>query len=179
MNEIRLFRLHRPGMLIGLSVLAAALLITPAATADENATPRVNVTIQVQREVTEPGPSGQPVTRHVRVEAAGPGDVLVYTLEAQNVGTAAAFNTRLQDEIPQGTVLITESVPIQNTRIRASVDGGSTWQDFPVLIERKLENGMTERVPVQAEAYTHLEWVLAGTLEPGDQRQVSFKVQIQ
>jgi uncharacterized repeat protein (TIGR01451 family) len=179
MFETLLFRARRPALSFGLLALAWPLLFLPAALADEAATPRVNVTIQVEREVTEPDPAGRPVIHREPVETAGPGDVLVYTLQAKNVGASPAFNARLQDEIPRGTVLVTESVPPGSTRVMASLDGGSTWQDFPALIERRLEDGTTAQAPAAADSYTHLRWVLAGRLDPGDQREVSFKVRIQ
>lgn len=166
------------GLLLGLALLLFPALGPPGARAQAPA-PSVSVDIDVAREVTEADPSGRLITRQEPVEVAGPGDVLVYTLRAENVGNSPAFRPRLRDEIPAGTVLVPDSVIAEGARIMASLDGGSTWQEFPVLIERQLEDGSPQQVPAPAETYTHLQWSLAGQLDPGEQREVSFKVRIQ
>ena len=96
MNRKRLIRARGPALTLGLLALVWPLLLPTAARA-QDATPRVNVTVEVHREITETGPHGKPSTRRVPVEAARPGDVLVYTLLAENVGGGPALNARLRD----------------------------------------------------------------------------------
>ena len=172
------FRPWKPGLMLGLALLLFPALGPPGAGA-QDPTPAVSVDIDVAREVTEADPSGRLVTRREPVEVAGPGDVLVYTLRAENVGDSPAYRPRLRDEIPAGTVLVPDSVRAEGVSITASLDGGSTWQEFPVLVERLREDGSSERVPAPPETYTHLQWSLAGQLAPGERREVSFKVRIQ
>lgn len=177
-------RRHEPsrpwklGLMLGLALLLWPALGPPAAHAQDPA-PSVSVSIDVAREVAEPDPSGRLIKRQEPVEVAGPGDVLVYTLHAQNVGNSPAFRARLRDEIPAGTVLVTDSVTPDGALVTASLDGGFTWQEFPVFVERTLENGNSEQVPAAPETYTHLQWTLVGQLDPGERREVSFKVRIQ
>lgn len=166
------------GLLLGLAILLWPGLGPPAARAEETA-PSVAVSIDVAREITVADPSGRLVTRHEPVKVAGPGDVLVYTLRAENVGSSPAFHARLRDQIPAGTVLITDSVVPEGAQISASLDGGETWNEFPVIVERTLDDGSSHRAPAPPEAYTHLQWLLAGQIGPGEQREVSFKVRIQ
>jgi uncharacterized repeat protein (TIGR01451 family) len=161
----------------GLVLLLFLALGPPGAQAQAPA-PDVSVSVDVAREVSESDASGRLVTRLEPVEVAGPGDVLVYTLRAENVGSSTAFRPRLKDEIPTGTVLVPESVTAEGASILASLDGGSTWQEFPVLIERESEDGNPQQVPAPPETYTHLQWSLTGQLEPGERREVSFKVRI-
>lgn len=168
----------KPGLVLGLAFLLWPGLGPPGALA-QDAAPSVSVSIDVAREVTEADPSGRLIARLEPVEVAGPGDVLVYTLRAENVGSSPAYRPRLRDEIPAGTVLVTDSLNADEARITASLDGGSTWQEFPVIVERLRDDGSPEQVPAPPEAYTHLQWLLAGQLDPGERREVSFKVRIQ
>jgi len=109
---------------------------------------------------------------------AGTGDTIVYTLHASNAGPGAAIDPRIEDPIPAGTVLVVDSVKKDGYRIEASLDGGASWQAFPATVTRKSATGATETVPAPAESYTTLRWVLSGPLQPGDGKDVSFKVRI-
>ena len=163
---------------IGSSLIVALSLAVPAA-AEDTEVPRVEVRVEVEREIVQARADGRRVSRREPVRTVVPGDVLVYTLSAHNVGHAPALNPRLQDPVPEGTVLIPDSVALEGTTVMASLDEGTSWQRFPVLVERETAGGGRESVPVPASAYTHLRWVLDGTLDPGEQQQVSFKVTIQ
>ena len=46
------------------------------------------------------------------------------------------------------------------------------------LAPRKNPKGVDEKVEAPAEIYTTLRWVLNGPLQPGDGKDVSFKVRI-
>ena len=110
--------------------LIAAILALPAAAA-----PAVDVSITVEREVTVVSDDGRRLVHREPVRDASPGDVLVYTLRATNVGSAPARNARLDDPIPPGTELIPESVTGEPAVIMASLDDGSSW------------GATTERIP--------------------------------
>jgi uncharacterized repeat protein (TIGR01451 family) len=109
---------------------------------------------------------------------AASGDVLVYTLRAANSGTGPAINARIEDPIPEGTVLILDSLKKIAYGIEASLDHGKSWQAFPASVTRVGANGLNETVPAPPESYTTLRFVLDGPLAPGDGRDVTFKVQI-
>ena len=141
-------------------------------------TPTVNVTVDVEREVLEVDETGQTLRYREPVRDAMPGDVLVYTLTAANTGVVPAFNARLEDPIPPGTVLLIESVELEKQAVQASLDGGKSWQPFPAVVDRPKPDGSVEKVPAPAEAYTHLSWVFEGDFKPGQERRVSFKVAI-
>lgn len=142
------------------------------------ATPKVEVDIQVSREVVVDGADGSRSVERRPVDVARPGDVLIYTLRAVNVGDAPALGARLDDPVPQGTVLLPDSVENAGAELHASLDGGESWARFPVLVDRKGEDGKIVRVPAAPETYTHLRWVLAEPLGPGEDKNVSFKVRI-
>ena len=140
--------------------------------------PKVEVTIQAHKEIVRSDASGKKAVELKPAGEAASGDTLVYTLRASNTGQAPAMNPRIEDPIPTGTVLVLESVSRDGYAIEASLDGGKSWQSFPATVTRKNEKGVAETVPAPAESYTTLRWVLNGPLQPGDGKDVSFKVRI-
>jgi len=155
--------------------IAATALWTAAAFAT---TPKVEVTIQAHKEVVRADTSGKKTVELKPADEAATGDVLVYTLRATNTGSGPAVGTRIEDPIPNGTVLVVDSVAKDGARIEASLDGGKSWQAFPVTITRKGASGADETVPAPADSYTTLRWTLNAPLQPGDGQDVSFKVRI-
>lgn len=165
--------LHR---IIGVAaVTAVALGVGGAALA---AAPRVEVSVRVEREVVKADASGRRVVERRPVDAASPGDVLVYTLVARNTGEGPAIHPSLEDPIPVGTELVVDSIDHDVASPAASLDGGKTWQAFPATVERRTDDGRVETVPAPPASYTHLRWTLSGPLGPGESKDVSFKVRI-
>lgn len=154
----------------------AALLLASIPIA--SAAPRLEIEVSVQEEFEIERPDGTSAIELRPVEFASPGDVLVYTLRATNVGEGPAHAARIDDPIPAGTLLLPESVGTAGATAHASLDGGRSFQEFPVLVERRTEDGRVERVPAPPESYTHLRWLLTSPIGPGEGRDVSFKVRI-
>ena len=157
------------------------VLLSPVLADLENAPraagPKVEVTVEVEQEVIREGTDGAPTVERQPVGLASPGDILVYTVRAQNLGEEPAFDPRLQDPIPQGTVLLPESVTRIN--VTASLDGGVNWEPFPVrVLVGEDEDGEPLYEETPPETYTHLRWQLDGPLGPGEAKEVSFKVRI-
>ena len=157
------------------AALAMSLGLAAAAVAS---TPKVEVAIQAHKEVVKVDAQGKKAVTLVPATEAGTGDTIVYTLKAKNSGTGTAIDPRIEDPIPAGTVLVVDSVKPDGYRIEASLDNGSTWQAFPATVTRTTATGQQETVPAPAESYTTLRWVLNGPLQPGDGKDVSFKVRI-
>jgi uncharacterized repeat protein (TIGR01451 family) len=156
----------------------AALAVIGIAFAAEASVPKVEVTVQAHKEVVRVDASGKKAVELKPADEAAAGDTIVYTLRASNTGTGPALNPRIEDPIPAGTVLVVDSVAKDGAAIEASLDGGKTWQPFPAMVTRKNPKGVDERVEAPAEIYTTLRWVLNGPLQPGDGKDVSFKVRI-
>jgi uncharacterized repeat protein (TIGR01451 family) len=141
------------------------------------AEPDVKVVVEVEQEVIQKGPDGTPTVKRQPVGLAAPGDILVYTVRAENAGDGPAFDPRLQDPIPEGTVLLPESVSRIN--VTASLDGGASWEPFPVrVLVGEDEDGELLYEDAHPETYTHLRWQLDGPLGPGEAKEVSFKVRV-
>ncbi len=155
------------------ALAAAAVALGAAAEA-----PRVDVRVDVAREVVRTTDDGRRDVVLEPVEVVHPGDVLVYTLRARNEGDGLAYRARIEDPIPAGTVLLPDSVELAGAVTLASLDGGRTWLPFPAMRERTAEDGRTVREPVPADAYTHLRWTLGEPLAPGQAHAVRFKVRV-
>ena len=158
--------------------VAGALVAAMGVAAAYASVPKVDVTIQAHKEIVRTDASGKKATALAPATEAASGDVVVYTLHAKNTGTGPAMSPRIEDAIPTGTVLVLDSLAKDGYAIEASLDGGKSWQAFPVMVTRKNEKGMPESVAAPAESYTTLRWVLNGPLQPGDGKDVSFKVRI-
>jgi len=167
-------RLRSPGLIVALAVAAVTITVTRA----DASVPTIDVAVQAHKEVVQVDASGKRAVALKPATEAATGDVLVYTLRARNTGTGPAMSPRIEDPIPAGTVLVLESIAMDGYAIEASLDGGKTWQSFPATVTRKNDQGVDETVAAPAELYTTLRWVLDGPLQPGDGKDVSFKVRI-
>lgn len=157
---------------IGVALASAGLALAVAGA------PKVEVSILAEREVVRTDASGRSSVVREPVAIANPGDVIVYTLTAKNTGDAPALDPRIEDPLPSGTLLLLDSVETGGAAVGASLDGGKTWQPFPARVERRRDDGTTERVPAPAEAYTILRWTFPDPLGPGESKDVRFKVRI-
>jgi uncharacterized repeat protein (TIGR01451 family) len=160
------------------SGLIAALIVAAIGTQAQASVPKVEVTVNAHKEVVRVDASGKKTVELKPATEATTGDVIVYTLHADNTGSGPAISPRIEDPIPTGTVLVLDSLAKDGYAIEASLDGGKTWQAFPATVTRKNEKGIEETVAAPAELYTTLRWVLNGPLQPGDGKDVSFKVRI-
>jgi uncharacterized repeat protein (TIGR01451 family) len=165
-----------PTSIVLIVLLAAALASWPALAADP--APRLAMTLQVERETARTDVQGTEAAAPESVIATRSGDVLVYTLKADNRGDAPAFDLKLQDPVPQGTVLIVDSLVGFNRPADASLDGGMTWQPYPARVKRVAENGTELSIEAPPEAYTNLRWIVPGPVPPGGTTKVSFKVRV-
>ncbi len=85
-----------------------------------------------------------------------PGDVLRYTLNAENTSDRPIKNLTLNPPIPQGMVYVLKSATVtDNAKITYSIDGGRNFVENPT-IKNTLPNGTVETQPAPAKAYTNL-----------------------
>ena len=167
--------MHRSTLILALvfsSLSAQALSVPPGK-------PSVAVEVRVEREKTRTEADGRTTTYREPVEAATPGDLLVYTIHTSNVGDHPALNTNVEDPVPPGTTLDMASVSTAGATVQASLDGGKSWQAFPARVSVKQADGTVKDVSAPATSYTNLRWTFHEPLAPGEERDVLFKVRIQ
>lgn len=162
-----------------LFLAAGALLALAASAAPAQELPKLRIDLQVERELLETTPAGEPVLRREPAEDVTAGDVLVYTLNIQNEGRGPAHRARVVDPVPAGTVLIPDSVAGNGAEVTYSIDGGESFAAYPITRKVTAPDGRQQEVPVPVEEYTHVRWTLTETLDPGQVRTANFKVRVQ
>lgn len=160
------------------SFFVLTLIALLGGTAAVAQSPEVAITISVEREITRVDGDGRTVVTTEPVDAARPGDILVYTLSAVNRGVTPALGTRIVDPIPGGTVLLVDDLATGDRPTVVSLDGGRSWQGFPARIQQVDSDGGSRLVAAPAAAYTHLRWDLTTPLGPGETHDVSFRVRV-
>lgn len=149
----------------------AALLFAPDVMAQ---TKHVELDAKVEREVEIVDENGEKTIKRVHAEKVMPGETVVYTITARNVGDEPATNVVITDPIPKH-MEYTGSVTGDGTRITFSIDGGKTYDVASALM---VSEGATKR-PAKPEEYTHIRWRFNDALEPGSARSVEFRARLQ
>jgi uncharacterized repeat protein (TIGR01451 family) len=95
-----------------------------------------------------------------------PGDVIVYTVTANNVSDRTVKKLNINQKINAGTVYASQSAtPLSSADLTFSVDGGESFSAKPMLNKK----------PAAASAYTNVRWVFA-TVPPKSKSIVSYAV---
>jgi len=108
-----------------------------------------------------------------------PGNILRYTIAAENRTAQNIPNFVLTQPIPD-SVVIQENSPSIDTEavITVSIDNGETFVETPT-VEVTLENGQVETQPAPPHTYTHLRWTLTNPLPPNAVVIGQFEVRVQ
>jgi uncharacterized repeat protein (TIGR01451 family) len=122
--------------------------------------------------------NGRLLVERVAVEASRPGDVIVYTITYRNLAKTAISDASVVDPIPAGTGYVLASAEGADTQVTCSVDGGRSYQEPPVMARVKAPDGTEKSMPVPADRYTHIKWVVKNPVPPGASGQVSMKVTV-
>ena len=152
-------------------VALAALFFATQAWAQSK---HIELDAKVEREIEVVDESGQKTIKREQAVTVLPGEVVVYTITARNVGEEPATNVVITDPIPEH-MDYTGSVKGERTRITFSVDGGKTYDVATALM---VPDGEGEK-PAKPEDYTHIRWQLNDALEPGSALSVEFHARLQ
>ena len=164
------------------SVLGAwALAVAVGAAAGQGpvaqeAKPEVVVQVAQMKQVVVRAADGREAVQLQPASSSGPGDTLVYQISYTNKGTAPAYNPRIVDPIPAGTRLVPGSCEAGDADLTVSLDGGKTFEPYPVRRAVKRGDGTTVQEEVDPTLYTHLRWVSRESLAPGATRTATYKV---
>ena len=117
----------------------------------------------------------------IPVETAGsvsPGEVVNFTLNSVNEGSAPAREYRAIGQIPPGTTFVANSAPVDDAiQVRYSIDGGQEFSLIP-MIDEKQADGSINRVAAPVSMYTQVRFEWADALAPGGKLVASYQVRV-
>jgi uncharacterized repeat protein (TIGR01451 family) len=154
---------------------------SPASAVDKKK-PSVELLLSVERQTIQKDSQGKQIKTWQGLAAnnvaAKPGDVLRFTLKAENKGDRLAKQLVLAQPIPQGTVYVLNTAISESpANIVYSIDSGKTFVAKPT-VKVSLPNGTIEERPAPAEAYTHVRWLLGRELLPKSTSKVFYQVRV-
>ena len=106
-----------------------------------------------------------------------PGEVLDWTINAENSGNAPALEYKTVGHIPRGTEFVAGSAKADGARTAYSIDGGKSYSTQPT-IEEKQADGSIKRVPAPVSMYTEIRYEWADPLAQGGKLSASYKVRV-
>ncbi len=118
----------------------------------------------------------------IPVEMAGsvsPGEVVNFTLNSVNEGSAPAREYRAVGQIPPGTTFVAGSAASGDTaiQVRYSIDGGQEFSSIPT-IDDKQTDGSIKKVDAPVSMYTQVRFEWADALAPGGKLTASYQVRV-
>ena len=159
-------------------LLVTAVMLTFGAALARDGRPDVKVNVVAMKEVVQRDASGKETVSFAQAADSGPGDTLVYQIVYSNQGTAPAHQAQVVDPIPSGTLLMPNSWDARDAEFAVSIDGGRTFETYPVRRPARLADGTTAMKDVELSAYTHVRWTSTEPLAPGANRSAAFKVKV-
>ena len=158
--------------LLGLIVIVAALLSAGLAFTQEQG--HLNVRTVVEKEEVTQDASGEVQRRLVPANTVIPGDEVVYTITFTNVSHERADNVVITNPIPEHLTYVDGSAFGPGTVIEFSIDGGRSFAAAEALT---ITDDGEVRVAKGAD-YTHVRWVMQGTLDAGAQGMARYRAKL-
>lgn len=119
--------------------------------------------------------------RNVAVEEAGtvnPGEVVKWTINSSNQGSAPARDYKTVGLIPVGTMFVAGSASTdKSATITYSIDGGKNYAVQPT-IEQRQADGTIKRVPAPVTMYSHIRYEWNEALNAGENLTASYQVRV-
>jgi uncharacterized repeat protein (TIGR01451 family) len=105
----------------------------------------------------------------VPITKALPGDVIVYSIAANNISTKPINKLVINQKIRPGTsYVLSSATPVKGTELTFSIDGGKTYTTAPLIAKK----------PAPATSYTNVRWAFVGSVAPKSQNALSYEVRI-
>ena len=105
-----------------------------------------------------------------------PGDIIKYTVLAQNTGKGEMTQPVITDPIPLGVAYKPHSAKGQQAVIKYSIDGGEKFQSWPPKYKIKDKNGQSVRKVASPDMITHIRWELKKSLASNESKELEFEV---
>ncbi|MDI1294804.1 MAG: hypothetical protein PSY12_02815 [bacterium] len=153
--------------LSALAALCVPPLIAPSA-AIAQPTIRIDTRMFVERVRTDVNGRARRIL--ASADRAGPGDQLIFVMDWRNAGRRPVRGFALTTPVPRGA-----SPDLTDPAMWVSVDGGAHWGRLDQLwLPTPL--GGTRRAT--AEDVTHVRWMLADAISPGQAGRLSYRAMV-
>lgn len=120
-------------------------------------------------------------SKKISVEKAGPvspGEVVSYTMNSVNEGSAPAREYRAVGQIPQSATFVAGSALVDgNSQVSYSIDNGRQFSATP-MIEVKQADGTIKKVSAPVSMYTQVRYEWADPLAAGGKLGSSYQVRV-
>jgi len=136
---------------------------------------KIVLTNKVLKQVIKKDKKGNITYDYIEPGTALPGDVMMYSITFENIGSEPAKGIVINDPIPNNSKYRVDSASGKNTKITFSIDGGKNFGNPKDLIVKD-KNG--KEWTAKPESYTHIRWVYTKSLAPGTKGEVTFKTQV-
>jgi len=119
--------------------------------------------------------------KRISIEAAGPvkpGEVVSFTLNSVNEGSAPAREYRAIGKVPEGTAFVGDSARGDGkTRVTYSIDGGKEFAVTPMIDEQQ-PDGTIRKIAAPISMYTQVRFEWADSIAPGGKVFASYQVRV-
>jgi len=106
-----------------------------------------------------------------------PGEILDWTIDAENGGNAPALEYKTVGHIPRGTEYVANSAKADGARTVFSIDGGKSYSPQPT-IEEKQADGSIKRVNAPASMYTEIRYEWTEPLAQAAKLSAAYQVRV-
>ena len=159
-------------------LLCAALLPLCSLRAQAQEAPKLVMKMTVAKEV-KVKEDGKTVTKLETVKETKTDDVLVYTIVYTNKGKAPAIDAGIVGPVPEGTAYVPDSASAKSAKLTYSINKAKTFHRPPVRYKVQRDDGTTIEKTATEDMYTHVKWLLAKPVAPGQKGEVTFKVVVE
>jgi len=156
-------------MTIAKILLLAVLLILSGNALAQQDTIRLEHKAEQRQRFTDD--NGAEQTRMVPAGRVLPGEELLFTVTYTNVGEQPAENITITNPVPEHMDYVLRSAAGDNAAVTFSVDGG---ESFGAAQELAVTDAQGTQRPAAAGDFTHVRWVVASDVAPGDSGTVQF-----
>jgi uncharacterized repeat protein (TIGR01451 family) len=128
-----------------------------------------------EKEVRSSDANGVEKLERVEATVVTPGEQVIYSIQATNVGEKATEQIVITDPIPGDMTYVEGSADADATAVTFSIDGGESYEPAADLFVVDADGNPR---PAEPADYTHVRWELEGALEPGESRSVEFRARL-
>ena len=157
-----------PAIALALARIAAA----PLALARDGS---IELRTVAEKEVLVVNEKGKETLERVPASLVMPGEDVIYSIRARNVGGEPTDDVVITDPVPANMTYRAGTASGSDARLKFSVDQGQSY-DVPENLIVVDEQGRPKRA--EAEDYTHIRWELTEPLAPGESRSFEFRARL-